>query len=145
MGNRSWPESTRYCSQCVIPLSWCQSVSDGWVMAEWLRRWLQQWGRGVSLRFWCYRFNTGIHLMKHGFVQHIMDIWRYFFKSLIKRRLLIDGCEQRSISHKIELWNIFTIQIVTAPPPPIARFMGPTWGPSGADMLAPWTLLSGVL
>ena len=33
--------------------------------------------------------------------------------------------------------------------PLIARFMGPTWGPSGADrtqmgpMLAPWTLLSG--
>ena len=33
----------------------------------------------------------------------------------------------------------------------IARFMGPTWGPPGADrtqvgpMLAPWTLLSGVL
>ena len=33
--------------------------------------------------------------------------------------------------------------------PQIARFMGPTWGPSGADrtqvgpMLAPWTLLSG--
>ena len=36
-------------------------------------------------------------------------------------------------------------------PPLIARFMGPTWGPSGADrtqvvpMLAPWTLLSGHL
>ena len=35
-------------------------------------------------------------------------------------------------------------------PSPIARFMGPTWGPSGADstqvgpMLAPWTLLSGI-
>ena len=34
---------------------------------------------------------------------------------------------------------------------PIARFMGPIWGPSGADrtqvgpMLAPWTLLSGYL
>ena len=33
----------------------------------------------------------------------------------------------------------------------IASFMGPTWGPSGADrtqvgpMLAPWTLLSGVV
>ena len=33
----------------------------------------------------------------------------------------------------------------------IARFMGPTWGPSGADrtqvgpMLAPWTLLTGIL
>ena len=35
--------------------------------------------------------------------------------------------------------------------PQIAKFMGPTWGPSGADrtqvgpMLAPWTLLSGAL
>ena len=34
---------------------------------------------------------------------------------------------------------------------PIARFMGPTWGPSGADrtqvgpMLSPWSLLSGML
>ena len=34
---------------------------------------------------------------------------------------------------------------------PIARFIGPTWGPSGADrtrvgpMLAPWTLLSGLV
>ena len=34
--------------------------------------------------------------------------------------------------------------------PPIARFMGPTWGPSGADrtqvgpLSAPWTLLSGI-
>ena len=33
----------------------------------------------------------------------------------------------------------------------IARFMGPTWGPYGADrtqvgpMLAPWTLLSGMI
>ena len=25
----------------------------------------------------------------------------------------------------------------------IARFMGPTWGPPGADMLAPWSFLSG--
>ena len=47
--NRSCPESTRCCSQCVLPLSWCQSVLDGWVMAEWLRRWLKQWAaRGVS-------------------------------------------------------------------------------------------------
>ena len=35
--------------------------------------------------------------------------------------------------------------------PLIARFLGPTWGPSGADrtqmdpMLAPWTLLSGAI
>ena len=41
--NRSCPESTRCCSQCVIPLCWCQSVFDRWVMAEWLGHWLQQW------------------------------------------------------------------------------------------------------
>ena len=49
MENRSWPESIRSCSQCVIPLCWCHSVLDGWVMAGWLRRWLQQCAaRGVS-------------------------------------------------------------------------------------------------
>ena len=36
----------------------------GWVMAEWLRHWLQQWGRGVCPRFWGLWFNIGIHLMK---------------------------------------------------------------------------------
>ena len=58
-GIRSCPESTRYCSQCVIPLNWCQSVFDWWVMAEWLEPWLQQWAaRGVSkilgslVRYW---------------------------------------------------------------------------------------------
>ena len=40
-------------------------------------------------------------------------------------------------------------QIDQTKTPQIAKFMGPTWGPSGADrtqvgpMLAPWTLLSG--
>ena len=47
----------------------------------------------------------------------------------------------RSYFEKVYSW------IVTL----IARFMGPTWGPSGADrtqvgpMLAPWTLLSGLI
>ena len=63
--NRSCPESTSCCRQCVIPLSWCQLVFDGWVMVEWLWRWLQQWAaRGVFLRFWGPGFNTGIHLIK---------------------------------------------------------------------------------
>ena len=43
----------------------------------------------------------------------------------------------------------FSRIVIVCIPSPIARFMGPTWGPSGADrtqvgpMLAPWTLLSG--
>ena len=36
--NRPCPESTRCCFQWVIQLSWCQTVFDGWVMAEWLAR-----------------------------------------------------------------------------------------------------------
>ena len=44
-------------------------------------------------------------------------------------------------------WQQILIFIYT----PIARLMGPTWGPSGAHrkqvgpMLAPWTLLSGII
>ena len=58
------------------------------------------------------------------------------------------------ITHHCSVWNLkktarintdFNLSKSTL----IARFMGPTWGPSGADraqvgpMLAPWTLLSG--
>ena len=64
-----------------------------------------------------------------------------FFIDMCEYRSNIDGiCEYRS--------NIDGIMIDTAL---VARFMGPTWGPSGADrtqvgpMLAPWTLLSGNL
>ena len=44
--------------------------------------------------------------------------------------------------------QLFYLDMIYAP---IARFMGPTWGPSAADrtqvgpMLSPWTLLSGML
>ena len=46
---------------------------------------------------------------------------------------------------------ISSTEIAMDPTSLIARLMGPTWGPSGADrtqvgpMLAPWTLLSGML
>ena len=65
--NRSCPESTRFFSQSVIPLSWSQFVFDGWIMAEWLRSWLQQWAAwGVSEILEVPRgprFNTDTHLM----------------------------------------------------------------------------------
>ena len=47
---------------------------------------------------------------------------------------------------RVNSWDPFIHVSMT---PLIARFMGPIWGPSGADrtqvgpMLAPWTLLSG--
>ena len=51
------------------------------------------------------------------------------------------------------IWNLYDYRWLPCRRPIaflIARFMGPTWGPSGADrtqvgpMLAPWTLLSGI-
>ena len=60
-----------------------------------------------------------------------------FFSFLASR-----GCERRGIW--LLMQSILELSL-------IARFMGPTWGPSGADrsemgpMLAPWTLLSWAL
>ena len=98
---------------------------------------------------------------------------RSFVQAQIKEtsKLRVTGlCEENSqvnFPHKVPLTQkIFQIRlcIMTIAPVPvrwlwwelvkwalIARFMGPTWGPSGADrtqvgpMLAPWTSLSGGL
>ena len=48
----------------------------------------------------------------------------------------------------VSMFSLYACWTGDAELPLIARFMGPTWGPSGADrtqvgpMLAPWTLLS---
>ena len=48
------------------------------------------------------------------------------------------------------MWHSYSTAMSQHAASPIARFMGPTWGPSGADrtqigpMLAPWTLLPGL-
>ena len=53
--------------------------------------------------------------------------------------------------HTMPLHGHYDILLIYGNSSLIARFMGPTWGPSGADrtqvgpMLAPWTLLSGIL
>ena len=55
----------------------------------------------------------------------------------------------RNIMQPMGIERIYISQIYKVCQAPIASFMGPTWGPSGADrtqvgpMLAPWTLLSG--
>ena len=48
----------------VIPLSWCLSVFDIWVIAEWLALCLKQWVSRVSLSFEGSRFATVIHRIK---------------------------------------------------------------------------------
>ena len=64
------------------------------------------------------------------------------------------GCVREyvlSYLHHVPLYGHYGDHEPPGKHPQIARFMGPTWGPSGADrtqvgsMLAPWTLLSGSL
>ena len=61
------------------------------------------------------------------------------FKKLCTRHSQYHGCSRNCNISIVGFSNI----------PLIARFIGPTWSPSGADrtqvgpMLAPWTLLSG--
>ena len=58
---------------------------------------------------------------------------------------LYNSCSTGNDGKSLILIHLFTVAMASL----IARFMGPTWGPSGADrtqvgpMLAPWTLLSG--
>ena len=62
-------------------------------------------------------------------------IWSFMARYVFRQFQLKLGSDSRNIT-------VFKVNL-------IARFMGPTWGPSGADrtqvglMLAPWTLLSG--
>ena len=37
---------------------------DGWMIDEWLARWLNQWARRVSPAFWGPQFAAGIHIME---------------------------------------------------------------------------------
>ena len=67
--------------------------------------------------------------------EHVPHFWSLFERS---RPLYSTHNEPMILSSTIILWITL-----------ISRFMGPTWGPSGADrtqvgpILAPWTLLSG--
>ena len=100
---------------------------------------------------WYYVHNilTCIVLVKdynvHVFSDHNVNWYDHFTCDSIRSQWVDNHdvwCNMESLGH-----NDWTLcGIVT---PLIAKFMGPTWDPSGADMtqvgpmLAPWTLLSG--
>ena len=60
----SCSESMHCCVQCVIPFSWCWSVFDRRVMAEWLGHWTQQWAEEGVFEILRPVFETGLWLMK---------------------------------------------------------------------------------
>ena len=79
---------------------------------------------------------------KDDILSFLVDQWFILFSNILFGDHVLTGITAW-ISNRI---HGFMRDVIT---PLIARFMGPTWGPSGADrtqvcpMLVPWTLLSG--
>ena len=87
-----------------------------------------------------------------NFSEISIEINTFSFK---KMRLKVSSAKWRPFCLGLNVLSAMSSSINTNDPIAntslIARFMGPAWGPSGADrtqvgpMLAPWTLLSGVV
>ena len=82
-----------------------------------------------------------------------LDQWKshrmIFNRNLIKNQMFL--FQENALQCWCRLIQVGMSQCFLGPLTLITRFMGPIWGPSGADrtqmgpMLAPWTLLSGLL
>ena len=121
-----------------LEMLWCNWLLMTWLLINYISAGvsvcIHQWQIVVFNRryrrilWWLY------HSMKVSFTadctKHVPEVWKT--TRIISWSLLTN----RKHCHKISSL--------------VARFVGPTWGPSGADrtqvgpMLAPWTLLSGV-
>ena len=106
---------------CLTHVPWCMpgSLTSGFIWSRW---------RGKRSRHSRHMRNPQFYVSDK---RPILG-WR--------RQSWIPSPREMTTSSSYIVDNIITL---------IARFMGPTWGPSGADrtqmgpMLAPWTLLSG--
>ena len=101
----------------------------------------------IVKKFWHFTNTSEYHALKIP-TKHINSHWLYIrFQNIIQitaplylEHLLLDPL----LSSSLVSFHSAVISL-------ISRFMGPTWGASGPDrtqvgpMLAPWTLLSGLL
>ena len=89
--------------------------------------------------WFCCRFLAD-HFHDIHIVNHVKNSWY----------AMCMGCFSISVNHTVQILSTMMRCIFHQFLSLIARFMRPTWGPSGADrtqvgpMLAPWTLLSGI-
>ena len=100
---------------------------------------LSQITEDIRSRYW-QQFDAismaGMPVQSHGLLRRLFKCIICDGRPTYQRRMVT----RKNVPHS--KWNTGMI-------PLIARFVGPTWGPSGADrtqvgpMLAPWTLLSG--
>ena len=112
----------------------------------------------ASILSWLQCLNYIIHSTQwfNMFVSRWIEISKNSFNQLlnsnnsIRNHMLISWRKKSSVWYVSSYQVLFICLCLQNKPSLIARFMGPTWGPSGADrtqvgpMLAPWTLLSGI-
>ena len=102
-----------------------------------MQSWAYIWGSATGLVYFC----------AHTMFSVNCDLWLWGNTSSVCSDLLLLFCCYCCVCTWRGLCNVTQWSDNTL----IARFMGPTWGPSGADraqigpMLAPWTLLPGIL
>ena len=93
--------------------------------------------------------NTSIYMVDScsAWLLQIIHVSMGSSVNALQRKLLATACVVRQSRFK-SIWHKVMSGLAAAMTSLIARFIGPTWGPSGADrtqvgpMLAPWTLLS---
>ena len=114
-----------FCMYCIMKYACCHQATSHYLCQSWPRSVSLY---GVTLTKWVTSL-TSLGINRN-------DIYDMSFKS--SRANCSWLCEAAMSAHRHLMVS------------PIARFMGPTWSPSGADrtqvgpMLAPWTLLSGI-
>ena len=134
------------------------------------KQWRCQWFETPARSFW--RHSNEIHGQRPQLLLEIRMVWQRrhgvanhrhidVFQQLVQlnNKDNYNGFISQRVSneHGVSMSKhrqgcvVIAAYIVMTLMSPIARFMGPTWGPSGADrtkvgpMLAPWNLLSGVI
>ena len=99
----------------------------------------------VIVDIWSTGYNVWNHMSRQYILRKVTPVWHIHCENASKLVHML-----RSPSSDCDRTNTKAYQrraVYTM----IARFMGPTWGPSGADRtqvgprLAPWTLLSGYI
>ena len=102
---------------------------------------------------WSWQFPVKLHSSKCHRTSMIGQHWFKVCLGAINHEASIWSNDDYSLPLCQRYHDVNKPQVITNGfiHPLIAKFMGPTWGPSGADrtqvgpMLAPWTLLSGSL
>ena len=142
-----WKNFPRYwplCGEWPVNSPHKGQWSGAWMLSlicAWINSWVNNREAGDLTRLHAH-YDIIVMLTWHEKFSKSTLFWSGPFNSLLYLHVVTKLCSNFNGGvANFSQWNIL--------PTLIARFMGPTWDPAGADraqvgpMLAPWTLLSG--